>query len=356
MARSNRKKTGGRNRTPDHVRAISDTKTVNSLLETMEEGNEYQSIVSVVPRDSSNLLGEIISGLKDIEKIRNRPCLTYIGNVVRADSGDSGINESDDLPFLEMIQKVPTSEKKIDILLATRGGSARQIDRFVYHLRARFEKVDFLLPSFCMSSGTLFALSGDNIWMTNRACLGPIDPQVPTKEGRYVPAQALLLLVDELRKQGQNAIDNGQAVPWTAIRIIDGIDKKELADANSATHYATMMASRFLVNYKFKNWKTRENNSKPVTDEYRQQRAEEIAKSLASHDKWKNHGHAISREVLWDEIKLRIEHPEGELEQAIIRFWALCTWLFDKTTLLKMIVSNNYSYILQQKAVSIPKN
>ena len=324
--------------------AIKAPTVVTSLLDAIEEGNEYQSIVSVVPKSNLDLLDEVVRGLKVIESIRQRLCLTYIGDVVRNDVGDSEIDSTDDLPFQEMIQKVPTTETKIDILLATRGGSAHQIGRFVNCLRARFVEVDFLLPSFCMSAGTLFALSGNNIWMTSRACLGPIDPQVPTKEGRYVPAQALLLLVQELRKQGQAAIDSGHPVPWTAIRIIDSIDKKELANANSATYYSTMMATQFLMNYKLKNWKTRESSGQPVTDEDRQRRAEEIAKSLASHDRWKNHGHAISREVLWDEIKLKIEHPDSELENAIFRLWALCTWLFDKTPILKMIVSNNYKY------------
>jgi ClpP class serine protease len=126
--------------------------------------------------------------------------LAYVGNVVRGDSGNSGIDSSDDLPFIEMVQKVPAENKKVDVYLATRGGSAHQVSRFVNSLRARFDEIDFIIPSFCMSAGTLFALSGDNIWMTERACLGPIDPQVPTKDGRYVPAQALLLLIDQLQQ------------------------------------------------------------------------------------------------------------------------------------------------------------
>ncbi len=324
--------------------AIGKKQIVDSLLDTIQDGNEYGSIVSVRPKDL-DLLEEVARGINEIEKIRERPCIVYAGNVVRHDDGSSGVNSTDDLPFQEMVNSVPPNEKKVDVLLATRGGSAHQISRFVNCLRARFEEVDFIIPAFCMSAGTLFALSGNHILMMPQACLGPIDPQVPTKEGRYVPAQALLLLVDQLQETGEKAIKNGQPVPWSAVRIIDGIDKKELGDAITASQYSTMMATQFLLNYKFQHWDVRKSTGKVVTQEYKEERAREIADALASHDRWKNHGHAISREVLWEEIKLHIVHPEQNLERAIKRSWALFYWIFDKTIALKLIVSANYKYV-----------
>lgn len=317
---------------------------VKSLLDSMVDGYEYGSIVSAMPPKELNLIDEAIRGLEAIEKIRNRPCLAYVGNVVRKDSGDSGIDPTDDLPFIEMVKKVPAEKKEVDIFLATRGGSAHQVSRFANCLRSRFEQVDFIIPSFCMSAGTLFALSGDNIWMTERACLGPIDPQVPTKDGRFVPAQALLFLVNVLQAQGEQALKKGMPVPWTAVRMIDSIDKKELGDAMTASDYSTMMASQFLVNYKFRNWTKRESSGDDVTPQLRQSRAIEIANALVSHDRWKSHGHAISRDVLWNEIKLKIEHPTGDFERSIIKLWALFNWIFDKTSLLKMIISKEHKY------------
>jgi hypothetical protein len=74
--------------------------------------------------------------------------LAYVGNVVRGDSGNSGIDSSDDLPFIEMVQKVPAENKKVDVYLATRGGSGHQVSRFVNSLRARFDEIDFIIPPF----------------------------------------------------------------------------------------------------------------------------------------------------------------------------------------------------------------
>lgn len=318
--------------------------THKSLLDAMKDGQEYASIVGVSLPEDTDLVVELTRAIRDIATVRGRPCLVYAGNVANG-TKDASVIAKDDLPFMEMVQSVAAEHKCVDILLATTGGSGAQIARFVNFLRSRFIEVDFLVPSFCMSAGTLFALSGDRIWMTPQACLGPIDPQVPNQVGRFVPAQALLLLVEKLQKEGQEAIAKNQPVPWTAIRIIDTVDKKDLADALTASAYSTNVAMQFLVNYKFKNWQIRKSSQLPVTDEYRNARASAIAAELASHDRWKSHGHAISREVLWNEIRLEINHPDPALERAIRRAWAVCYWLFDKTPVQKLIVSEGYSYV-----------
>ena len=324
--------------------AIPQSEIVESLLEAVQTGNEYTSIVDKKLPPGTNLLDDVARGIAEIERLRGRPCIMYVGNVVKKDQGESSIDSSDDLPFREMVAKVPADHRSIDVLLATRGGSGHQVSNFVNCLRARFDEVHFLIPSFCMSAGTLFALSGDHIWMTDRACLGPIDPQVPTTDGRYVPAQALLFLVAEIQRQGDEAMKNGLPVPWAAVRLIDSLDKKELGEAITASQYSQTMAAQFLEKYKFRRWTVRQTSGAPVTDAYRAQRANDIATALVSHDRWKSHGHALSREVLWDTIELKIDHPDAALNEAIVRLWAVLTWIFDKTPIVKLLCSTQYRY------------
>jgi hypothetical protein len=326
------------------AKLINQRKEVTSLLDEMIDGKEFQSIVDLQPTNM-NVMDEVVKGLYEIENIRKRPCLLYVGNVITKDGGDTGVESSDDLPFKEMVNQVPKNQKSVDIYLATNGGSGEQISRFVNCLRSRFDDVNFLIPSFCMSAGTLFALSGEKIYMTDNAYLGPIDPQVPSTGGRFVPAQALLLLVDQLQKKGQDAMDKGQNVPWSAVRLIDSLDKKELGAAITATEWSKMLAAQYIEKYKFKDWHTRETTKIAVSPDYKLQRAQEIASALASHERWKNHGHSISREVLWNEIKLKIDLPDENLERSIRRLWALLTWLFDKSPIKKVICSSNYRYL-----------
>lgn len=47
-------------------------------------------------------------------------------------------------------------------------------------------------------------MSGDNIYMDYFSVLGPIDPQVQNKEGRFVPALGYLDKVNELVLKAQN--------------------------------------------------------------------------------------------------------------------------------------------------------
>lgn len=79
-------------------RKAKPTKIVNSLLDSMRDGNEYGSIVDASPPAELDLFDEIIKGLEAIENIRHHPCLVYAGNVVRRDSGDQGSRVI--LPFL----------------------------------------------------------------------------------------------------------------------------------------------------------------------------------------------------------------------------------------------------------------
>jgi len=310
----------------------------------MRDGREYVSIVGSMVSPTHDVAGELKQAVQDIAALRGRPCIMYVGNVVNGNN-DSAVVSKDDLPFTEMVASIPAEERRVDIFLATNGGDGAQIARFVNNLRPRFDEVDFLIPSRCMSAGTLFALSGDHIWMNPQACLGPIDPQVPNSSGRFVPAQALLLLVEKLQQDGQAAMAAGHGVPWTAVRIIDTIDKKDLGAAISATGYSETLAQQFLMSYKFRNWTIRQSSQQAVTPEYRQERAARVARELASHARWQDHGHAVSREVLWSEIKLLIDHPDAALERAIRRAWAVCYWLFDKTTVQKIMIGAEYAYI-----------
>lgn len=327
-------------------KAPPQVKTVDSLLDNMKDGNELGSIVSLNPTPGRDLIDELVRGIREIEAVRGRPCITYLGNVVNGD-GTSVIDQSDDLPFHEMVTSVPADQRAVDVLLSTNGGSAHQVSRFVNALRARFDEVDFLIPSFCMSAGTILVLSGDRIWMTERACLGPIDPQVPSKDGRLIPAQSLMLLVKELERTGREALQKGAPVPWTAVRIVDGLDKKELADAYSASRYSGTMAAEFLKTYKFKSWATHTSTTAAVTAQEKEETATKIAEALLAHSRWKSHGHAIPRDLLSREVRLRIDHTETipGLERAIQRSWALCNWIFTKTPVTKLLVSTHYRYV-----------
>lgn len=323
---------------------LGQPKQVPSLLDAMEDGNEYGSIVSLVPANH-DLVVELRRALKDLEAIRKRPCVCYIGNVVKP-TATSSINDSDDLPFNEMISKMSATERAIDVLIVTNGGSGQQVSQFVDTLRNRFDSVEFILPYKCMSAGTLWSLSGDKIWMDERAFLGPIDPQVLTADGSYVPAQSILVLVKQIQLQADEIVKKGGQIPWTLVRLLDNIDTRKLGDAISLTNYAAQMAADFLEKYKFKNW-NQTSSGNQISPEQKEKRAIEVANLLASNEHWKSHGHGISREVLDEQVRIlidKIETVKG-LERAVRRFWALIYYVFDRSNAAKVFLSQNYCLI-----------
>ena len=310
----------------------------------MEDGKEYASILGLQNLEV-DLREELLRSINEISSIRKRPLICYVSNVINTNISQSiSINNSDDAPFLEMIRNIPTTEKNIDILIVTPGGSAETVDFLVKQIRARFDNVAFILPYMAMSAGTIFCLSGDELIMDEAAFFGPIDPQVPSKNGRYVPAQSLSTLISDIQKRGQEQISKGQQPNWTDIQILRNLDAKEIGNAINASKLSTNLVAQYLESYKFKYWKNHSDGS-DVTPEQRKERAKEIADQLCDHSLWLSHSSRISRTMANDVCKLQIIHPESidGLARAIKRFWALMCFSLENTLTTKIFASSTYT-------------
>lgn len=325
--------------------APNKTREVTSLLDEMKEGREYESIVNCQVPDLE-LAPEIKRSLDEISLIRERPVIAYVANVVNSEIRvPITITPTDDLPFSEMIDNIDASEKNIDIILVTPGGYAEQVARFVNKLRPRFDNVGFILPYMAMSAGTMFCLSGDELIMDSRAYIGPIDPQVPSKDGRFIPAQALIALINDIEHRGRKQLKQGQQPNWTDIQILNNLDGKEIGNAITASNFSTEMVANYLVNYKFKTWAKHSSSGEPVTPDEKRKRAKEIADQLCNHSLWKTHSRGISREMAHSMCRLKVTHPENtpNLLSSMRRFWALMYWTFERSSIYKVFISKEYS-------------
>ena len=314
----------------------------NSLLDVMEDGREFESLIKY-QYNNINLLGEIRRSISEIQKARGRSCICYIANVLHSNINNS-IDGTDDLPFNEMVNSIPSSVKEIDVVLVTPGGLANQVNNFVNALRPRFEKVSFIVLNMAMSAGTIFIMSGDEIIMSKQSKFGPIDPQIPNREGRFVPAQSILIALEDIKKRGEEKIKANQQPDWTDIQLLRNIDPRDIGLAQSTSKYSIDIVKDFLVKYKFKSWLMHSSTCEPVTEAERYNKADQIADLLCNHSEWKNHGHAINRDIAWNVCKLKITHSEtiAGLDRAMRRMWALFYWIFENTPMVKVFVSDNY--------------
>lgn len=186
-------------------------------------------------------------------------------------------------------------------------------------VRHHYEEVNFIIPDYAYSAGTIFCMSGDEIHMDYYSVLGPIDPQVQNKEGKLVAALGYLDKVNELIEKSQNGtLSNAEFI------ILKDFDLAELRQYEQAKELTIDLLKKWLVKYKFKNWTKHQTTlailNTNVTQEQKLQRAEEIADALSFHNRWKSHGRPINIDILKDELKLKIEdYSNNNVRKELIR-------------------------------------
>jgi len=94
--------------------------------------------------------------------------------------------------IIEALAKDPNKHQAIYVFLTTPGGSLPPVQRMVDILRHFYSEVNFIVPDYAYSAGTIWCMSGDNIYMNYYSSLGPIDPQVQSKDGKLVAALGYL--------------------------------------------------------------------------------------------------------------------------------------------------------------------
>ncbi len=103
------------------------------------------------------------------------------------------VNLGDKQGFMEAVSNI--SDKNLDLIITSPGGSPEAAEAIMGYLRTRFEHIRAVVPVAAMSAATMMALACDEILMGTHSQLGPIDPQftIPTPEGpRSAPGQAIL--------------------------------------------------------------------------------------------------------------------------------------------------------------------
>jgi len=189
------------------------------------------------------------------------------------------------------------------MLLTTGGGYIEVVHRIVDTLRYHYKVVNFVVPDYAYSAGTILVMSGDSIHMNYYSRLGPIDPQVETAKGQVVPGLGYLIQWERLigkAKAGELTFEELQL-------MIEGFDQAELYKYEQERELSIALLEEWLVKYKFKNWKITETRKIPVTDKMRKKRASKIAKELNNTERWHIHGYGISMDILRNDLKLLID-------------------------------------------------
>lgn len=251
--------------------------------------------VAAAERDSNQIVENTLNDRAEaLAEAATADVLAYIGPMYSP--GDDEVKDA--------LDEKAAKRKTLLVLLETRGGYIHVAERMAKIFRHHYRRVEFVVPTFAMSAGTVLAMSGDAIWMDYASVLGPIDPQVMHKNGSgFVPALGYLEQYRRfVEKSNRNALSTAELAYF-----IQNFDLAELYAYEQEQELSTVLLVEWLVQYKFKNWKTTDGAGRKVTEQMREERARDIARKLGDASLWHSHSRGICMEVLRQDLKLLID-------------------------------------------------
>lgn len=234
-----------------------------------------------------------------------------------------------DVMIRNQVEDIENRRKSLLVILETEGGSIETTERIADVFRHHYSggEIIFLVPNFAMSAGTILVMSGDRILMDYFAVLGPIDPQMSNVSGQYVPALGYLEKYKELVEKSKK----GGLSQAELVFLLDKFDPAQLHRLEQAREHSVDLLKRWLVKYKFKDWKITKDRKRKVTMAMKTSRAAEIAKKLNNTRMWRSHGRGLSIEVLRNDLNLLVEDlgTDDKLKELNVRARAFYRLLQD---------------------------
>ena len=250
------------------------------------------SELTAAERDSNSIIeGQLDVRIDALETATNADVLSYLGPIYPP---------ADDL-IKDAVESIENPRRSLVVVLETNGGYITVAERIARILRHHYRRLDFLVPSFAMSAGTVLVMAGDAIHMDYASTLGPIDPQVRKRE--WVPALGYLEWYERLIEKSEK----GTLTTAELTYLVQNFDPAELYQYEQERELSIALLEEWLVNYKFKNWKTTDSTGTKVTKKMRVDRAREIATKLNDTNHWHSHGRGIPMEMLRRDLKLLID-------------------------------------------------
>lgn len=151
-------------------------------------GPELTGVETAAERDSNRIIEQQLDERGEaVEAAAGADVLTYIGPIYGYASD----------AIKDAVETIQPRRGKLLVVLETGGGYIDQAERIARIFRHHYRRVDFLVPAFAMSAGTVLVMSGDSILMDYASILGPIDPQV-ARGNDLVPALGYLVQYERL--------------------------------------------------------------------------------------------------------------------------------------------------------------
>lgn len=221
------------------------------------------------------------------------------------------------------------AKDRLTVFVETTGGYVETVERIVSVFRQHYATVEYVVPNYAYSAGTVLVLSGDELYMDYYSVLGPIDPQIGSQDGDgHLPGMGYLAKFEELMGQINDPTKSPDETRAQLAYLIKRFDPGKLFLIEQAIEHSKSLLKDWLPKYKFKSWTVHETSQTPVTEQDRQDRADQIAEVLGDAKRWHSHGRGVGiKELTSDGIKLKVVNygADATLNRLISSYYGLLT-------------------------------
>lgn len=244
--------------------------------------------------------------IKKIEAARSSHVITY----ATADRQPFRVQIAEDAvrPIYGQLLRLPDRSKRIDLFLYSRGGDVSVPWRIVTAIREFCDEFSVLVPYKAHSAATMICLGADEIVMTRKAELGPIDPTLTKAAANgdsnapppEVSVEDVSSYIAFMRDRA--GITDQAALSQVVSQLAAHLTPLTLGSVNRQYSHIRMLARKLLTSRSTKQEETRING---------------IIEALT--EKIYSHGHAIGRKEA-TELGLPVVNPAPDLEKDL---WSL---------------------------------
>ena len=295
----------------------SETDKLTSVALIPYRGVQYHFLVKGEQLEPSERANDVVEQQLDdrlvaLEHVLSGDILVFAGPIL------PGVDEQ----VREIVEKRPPTPKveKLIVLLETDGGYVGAVERMAGLFRHHYTTVEYIVPNYAFSAGTILAMSGDKIHMDYFSVLGPIDPQL-RRRGRPVPATGYLIQYKRLIAKSKNEELTEAELHY----LIANFDPAEMYQYEQENELTKTLLIGWLASSDLIDWTAFRADGKRVTQKRREERATAIAEMLGNTDYWHSHGRGISISILQRDVGLVIHDFEENvaLNNAVRSYYTL---------------------------------
>ena len=276
------------------------------------------------------------SRIKNVHTLSGVPLIIY-ASACTAPAGKAPpellqIDPSDKIGFHSMLEDI--DGPKLDILIHSPGGFAEAAESIIEEIRHKFGYVRFIIPSYAKSAATMMVMSGDEILMDEDAELGPIDPQMYTRNG-VTPAQAIKQQFEKAAEE----IFKDPRMGQVRFPILQLLGPGLLAQCDNASALSNNLVRDWLSKYMFRTLA-----DGPA-------KADSIATYLSNHGAFKSHARRVKLEDLRTyDLAVKNLRDEPIFYRAVWELYCAIDILLGNTPIFKVFYNSaNVAMVRQQQ-------